>query len=161
MNTKKVSTSMESLSPIITTMLEENRDITLAVTGNSMYPLFAHKRDSVILASCNKFDLSKGDIPLYKRNNGQYVLHRIVKVNENSYDLCGDNQYIIEKNLPKKNIIAVVKAFERKGKVYSCNDFFYKLYWKLRIASIPFRSFVHRGFAKMRRIVAYKRLNIR
>lgn len=151
MKTKKVKTSLESLLPILISMLEENIDVTLAVTGKSMYPLLTHKKDSVILTKCDKFNLKKGDIPLYKRNNGQYVLHRIVKVKGNSYDLCGDDQYIIEKSLPKENIIAVVKTFERNGKLYSCGDFSYKIYWRLRIFSIPFRSILHRAWNKLRR----------
>jgi len=151
MKTKQVKTSMEKLSPILLALLDENIDITLTVTGNSMNPLLTHKRDSVVLTSCNKFKLNRGDIPLYRHSNGQYVLHRIIKVNKNSYNLCGDNQYIIEKNLSKENIIAVVKAFERNGKLYSCNDFIYKIYWRLRIFSIPFRYFLHRIWSKIRR----------
>lgn len=152
MKTKKVKTSLESLSPILLKLLEEDIDIMLTVTGTSMKPLLTHKKDSVILTKCDKFNLKKGDIPLYKRNNGQYVLHRIVKVKENIYDLCGDNQYIIEKSLPKENIIAVVKTFEWNGKLYSCNDFVYKIYWHLRVFSIPFRSVLYRTWSKIRRI---------
>lgn len=143
MNIKKVNTTMDSLSPIILEMLDEHVDVTLKVTGTSMNPLLKHRQDSVILTNCDKYNLKRGDIPLYKRNCGKFVLHRIVKVHENSYDLCGDNQYIIERNLPKKNIIAVVKAFERNGKLYSCDNVFYKLYWHLRIFSIPLRSLIH------------------
>lgn len=152
METKKVQTSLAKLSPILLTMLEENIDVTLRVTGNSMNPLLMHKRDSVIFTKCDKFNLKKGDIPLYKRSNGQYVLHRIIKVNENSYNLCGDNQYVIEKNLAKENIIAVVKAYERNGKLCSCNDFAYNVYWRLRVFSIPFRYFLHRAWGSIRRM---------
>jgi signal peptidase len=147
---KKVNITMNSLSPIILEMLEEQVDITIKVTGTSMHPLLVNKRDSVILTKCDKYNLKKGDIPLYRRNNGKFVLHRIVKTHENSYDLCGDNQYIIEKNVPKKNIIAVVKAFERNGKLYSCDNVWYKLYWRFRVFSIPFRSLLHRN--RIRRI---------
>ena len=150
MNIKKVNVTMSSLSPIIFEMLEEHVDITMKVTGSSMHPLLINKRDSVILTKCDRYNLKKGDIPLYRRNNGKFVLHRIVRTHENSYDLCGDNQYIIEKNVSKKNVIAVVKAFERNGKFYSCDDSFYKIYWRLRVFSIPFRSLLHRS--RIRRI---------
>lgn len=152
MKNKIIKTSMESLSPILLAMLEENIDVTITVTGNSMYPLFMHKRDSVILTRCNKYTLKTGDIALYKRDNGQYVLHRIVKVNKNSYDLCGDHQYLIEKKLPKEKIIAVVKAFERKGKRYSCDTFAYGLYWRLWVFSMPYRSLLYSIYNRLRRI---------
>jgi hypothetical protein len=106
-----------------------------------------------VLTKCDKFNLKVGDIPFYKRNNEKYVLHRIVKVNKDSYNLCGDNQYVIEKNLPKENVIAVVKSFERKGKCYSCGVLGYKIYWHLRIFSIPFRYLLHRTLGRIRGIL--------
>jgi len=152
MKVNKVSTSIGSLSPIILKMLDENIDVIITVTGTSMNPMLRHKKDKVVLTSCDKFNLKKGDIPLYRRNSGNYVLHRIVKINRNSYDLCGDNQCKIEKNVPKKDVIAVVKAFERDGKMYRCNDVMYKLYWFLRIFSIPFRGIMQQGRRSLRRI---------
>lgn len=139
MNIKKVSTTIDSLSPIILEMLEEKLDIMITVTGTSMNPMLRHKKDKVVLTSCDKFNLKKGDIPLYRRSNGKYVLHRIVKVKENSYDICGDNQCEIERDVPKTAVIAVVKAFERDGKMYACNDIVYRLYWRLWVLSIPIR----------------------
>lgn len=151
MEINKEKISFEKLSPILITMIQKNIDVTLTITGNSMYPLLTHKRDSVILTRCDNRKLKKGDIPLYKRSSGQYVLHRIVMVNEDSYNLCGDNQYIIEKNIPKENIIAVVKAFERNGKLLYCNDFSYKVYFRFRVFLIPFRRFLHMISSKVRR----------
>lgn len=139
MKTKTVKTSLDNLSPVMLSLLEEDIDIVLGITGSSMNPLLVNKRDSVILKRCNKFELKKGDIPLYKRRNGQYVLHRIIEVTDKGYNLCGDNQCVIEKDLPKENIIAVVKAFERNGKRYNCNNKIYSAYWRFRVASIPLR----------------------
>lgn len=151
MNLNRVNTNIDSLSPIILEILDKKIDIIMPVTGTSMNPMLKHKKDKVILTSCDKSNLRKGDIPFYKRSNGKYVLHRIVKVNEESYDLCGDNQYIIEKNVPKNNVIAVVKAFERDGKMYRCNDIMYRMYWNLRILLIPFRYLIQEGRDRIRR----------
>ena len=152
MKIKKVSTTIESLSPIILEMLDGNIDILITVNGTSMNPMLRHKRDKVVLTSCDKFNLKKGDIPLYRRSNGKYVLHRIVKVNENSYDLCGDNQCEIEKDVLKTAVIAVVKAFERNGKMCRCNDIRYRLYWRLWILSMPFRRLMRKVRSMLRRI---------
>ncbi len=152
MKVNKVSTTMETLSHIILKMLDEKIDIIMTVTGTSMNPMLRHKRDKVILTACDKFSLRIGDIPLYKRNSGNYVLHRIIKVNENSYDLCGDNQYIIERNVPKENVIAVVNAFERDDKLYRCNDVMYRLYWHFWIFTIPFRGLMQQVRLRLRRL---------
>lgn len=151
MNIKKVSTNFDSLSPIILDMLNRNLDVMIMVNGTSMNPMLKHKRDKVVLTSCDKFNLKKGDIPLYRRSNGKYVLHRIVKVNEDSYDFCGDNQYEIERDVPKTAVIAVAKGFERNGKMYGCNDMMYGLYWRFWMLSRPFRRIIHHVRFRLRR----------
>jgi hypothetical protein len=74
-----------------------------------------------------------------------------VRVNKDTYDMCGDNQYSIERNLPKENIIALVKSFERKGKLIECNNIFYRLYYRGIIFSIPIRRFLFSLWRKLRR----------
>jgi len=139
---KKVITSTEIITPVLSAMLEEDMSVTITVTGNSMFPLWRHKRDSVTLNRCNKSALKIGDIPLYRRASGKYVLHRIVGVNENSYNLCGDNQTQIEYNLPKEDIVAVVSSFTRKGRKYSCGSLGYSLYWRMWIWLLPARRII-------------------
>lgn len=44
-------------------MLEDNLDVLIPVSGNSMYPLWKHNRDSVVVTSCNPYALKKGIFP--------------------------------------------------------------------------------------------------
>lgn len=138
----KIDVEQEQFSLVLLKMLAENIDVTITVTGDSMFPLWRHKRDSVVLTKCDKTALKKGDIPLYKRRTGQYVMHRIIKVNKDSYNLCGDAQTQIEYDLAKDNIIAEVKAFTRKGKKYNCNDPWVRLYTALWIGLLPIRGII-------------------
>ncbi|MCB2300095.1 S24/S26 family peptidase [Clostridium tagluense] len=140
MEVKKVLTSLEKLSPLLLTMLNEGITVTLPVTGNSMSPLWKHKRDSVVLIKCDKYNLKKGDIALYQRRTKQYVLHRIVALQMDSYTMCGDAQRQLEKNIPKERVIAVVKSFTRKGKEYSCNHLGYQIYSAVWMWVLPFRG---------------------
>ncbi|WP_144023709.1 S24/S26 family peptidase [Paenibacillus sp. FSL H8-0548] len=136
-------------------MLEDNLDVLIPVSGNSMYPLWKHNRDSVVVTSCNPYALKKGDIPLYRRASGQVVMHRIIRVNQDGYDMCGDIETQIEYNLPKDNIIAVVKCFTRKGQDYSCTHFGYKMYSFLWIRLRPLRRFFLKGYREwMKRMPA-------
>lgn len=137
---KKSRLSLEEFSAVALPILEKGIDIMVTTTGNSMYPLWKHKRDSALLTTCDKFNLKRGDIPLYKRANGKYVLHRIVKVNSHSYDMCGDAQGYIEHSIPKENIIAVVKGFTRKGKQCSCKSLGYRAYSLFWLWMLPFRK---------------------
>ena len=74
--------SFAELMPIIEDAFSQGLSVTLPITGNSMRPLFRHKRDSVVLSACDPYSLKRGDVPLYQRENGQYVLHRIVRVKQ-------------------------------------------------------------------------------
>lgn len=149
----KVNTSDEKFSCLLFKMLGENIDVTISITGDSMSPLWRHKRDTVVLASCDKTALRKGDIPLYRRATGQYVIHRIVNVNDNSYNLCGDAQTQIEYNVPKENIIAVVKAFNRKGKQFSCSSQCFKVYSTVWIWILPFRNIILKVYRRFSGII--------
>ena len=95
--------------------------------GNSMYPLIRQGKDVLIIKKCNT-RLKKMDVPLYKRDSGQYVLHRIVKVNSNDYVLRGDNTYYNETGIRDDQILGVLSGIIREGKEISVNSFGYKLY---------------------------------
>ena len=95
--------------------------------GNSMYPLIRQGKDVLIIKKCNT-RLKKMDVPLYKRESGQYVVHRIIKVNENDYVIRGDNTYSNETGIRDDQILGVLSGVIRSGKEISVNSFGYKLY---------------------------------
>lgn len=68
--------------------------------------------------------LKKYDIPFYQRDNGQYVLHRIVGVGD-TYTCIGDNQFISDDGVRSDQMIAVVTAFARGKKVISLKKLYY------------------------------------
>lgn len=95
--------------------------------GNSMYPLIRQGKDVLIIKKVNS-KLKKMDIPLYKRESGQYVLHRIIKVNENDYVIRGDNTYYNETGIRDDQILGVLSGVIREGKEISVNSLSYKIY---------------------------------
>lgn len=135
-NKKTVILPMEQLIGVVQLQLAERGTASLIVTGNSMWPLFRHMRDRVLLASPAAY--VKGDIVLYQRSNGQYVLHRIVKKEKETSICCGDNQ--CEKEIVKNDwILAVVTDFDRKGKLYSVTSKGYRLYKWVWMGLFPVR----------------------
>ena len=83
--------SYKDLEPAIREKLASGGRIRIMPNGTSMLPMIRQGLDEVELASPNG-RLKKYDIAFYKRANGQFVLHRIIKVRKNDYVLCGDNQ---------------------------------------------------------------------
>ena len=55
--------------------------------GDSMMPLIRQDKDLLIIEK-PKGRLKKYDVPLYRRDSGQYVLHRILEVRKNDYVIC-------------------------------------------------------------------------
>lgn len=145
------------LMPLIEDSFRQGLTVTLPITGNSMWPLFSHKRDCVVLSACDPYSLKRGDVPLYRRDNGQFVLHRIVRVDEDTYTLTGDAQWQLEVGLPKKNVLAVMTGFVRKGKEVNCRHFGYRVYVALWMCLRPLRPMMVRVRRKLRSILKNKK----
>ena len=99
--------------PLIRAQLAEGRSVRIYPRGTSMLPMLQEGRDSVVLSPLPERErLRRYDLPLYQRKNGQFVLHRVVKIGEN-YTCLGDNQFALEEGLPHDQMIAVVSSFTR------------------------------------------------
>ena len=87
----------------------------LPVTGNSMWPLLVGGRDMVRLARPDRCAQS-GDIALYQKADGSYILHRVIRLcAPETCICCGDAQWEGEQ-VGEAQIIAYVTAFRRKGR---------------------------------------------
>ncbi len=111
--------------------------------GDSMMPMLREKRDLLIIEKVSG-RLKKYDVPLYKRDSGQYVLHRILKVRKDDYIICGDNRWRKEYGITDRHIIGVLKAFIRDGREISVADKKYKLYVHLWCDFFYVRAFILR-----------------
>lgn len=146
---------IEDMIPIITEVVNSGSEFRMVTAGISMLPLLRDRKDTVVLVKAEK-PLKKYDIPLYRRNDGQFVLHRIVAVKNGEYTMCGDHQIDVEHGITDNNIYAVVKAVERNGKYISCNDSGYKLYSFLRVHTRVLRKISYKVYYKLKRVKSKK-----
>jgi len=107
--------------------IDKHGSIVYTNVGDSMMPLIKQGRDLLIITKPTG-RLKKYDIPLYKRDSGQYVLHRIMKVRQDDYLICGDNRYGMESGITDAHIIGVLTELVRDGKRISMQDKRYRLY---------------------------------
>lgn len=112
---------MAELLPFIEEAFNRNATFKIPITGTSMNPFLVQGRDFVFLKKPN-LPLEIGDIPLYRRDDGVFVLHRIVGKDENGYIMCGDNQFLLEKNITDSHIIGVVCTVCRDGKTFDVTE---------------------------------------
>ncbi len=129
---------MAALAELLQVQLEKGGKAKLTVTGNSMQPMFCHGRDSVMLVPLSEKQKT-GDIILYRRKNGQYILHRILELTETGYMCCGDNQTEKE-TVEQEQLIAVVESFTRKGKDHTLDDWTCRLYTAVWLGCFPLRK---------------------
>jgi signal peptidase I len=127
------------------------RDGTYAsvTSGVSMEPLFRTHRDMVIFKRAEG-EMKKYDVVLY-RSSGNYVMHRIISVRAEDYVIRGDNTYTKE-FVPKGDVIAVLVAFNRKGKRHEVSEVGYRFYSRLWHYLYPIRSLSRRVRLKIKRI---------
>lgn len=140
---------METLMPLITEALTAGQSVRFSPSGTSMLPMLRQGIDSVVLSPVTG-QLKKYDLPFYRRDNGKYVLHRIVAVGED-YTCIGDNQFVSEPFVRQDQLIAVVTAFYRGEKYWPVHSFGYRLYCRFWHYTRPIRHLWRRGIRWLRR----------
>ena len=141
---------LDEIMPLIRERLAAGENVQCSPGGTSMLPMLVPGRDSVVLSPVTG-RLHKGDLPLYQRKNGQYILHRVITSGE-AYTCCGDNQIDLEQGIEHAQIIAVVSSFTRKGKRISVDAPTYRAYCRFWMASRPVRYVWRRGKGLLKRI---------
>lgn len=142
--------------PIMAEQLELGKKVRFAPMGKSMLPMIRQNEDTVVLKSAPPH-LEKYDLPLYRRKNGQFVMHRVVGIaKDGSYIMCGDNQYVREYGITDENILAVAEGYYRGDRYISCSDKDYLQYCRRRVFMQRLRGYKAKIKSVIKRIIGYK-----
>ena len=145
---KTVRASFAELYPFLREAIDGGHSFTFTAFGNSMHPYLRGGSDRVTLSPV-RTPLKAGDVVFYRREQGGFVLHRIVRAEKGTLSLCGDNQYVIERGVSEDQVIAVLTERERGGRKKSpaCASA------RIWVFFLPLRRFfLHAGSFFMRRI---------
>lgn len=110
--------------------LRENGQLRIEIIGRSMRPLLKAGKNTVHLRYLTQ-DPHLLDVVLFSRNDGSFVLHRIISKNGDSYTLCGDNQILPEPGITRQQIIGRMEGYYTKDRYHSCAKLSYQLYSRL------------------------------
>lgn len=146
---KEQKVSVSELMPLIREGLSMGKTVCFAPRGMSMLPMLRQGRDTVTLTAVTG-KLKKYDLPLYVRDDGAYVLHRIVAVGEN-YSCIGDNQYLVEKGVRQDQLIGVVCGFNRGKKYISVESPAYRIYCRLWWWLLPVRKICFKIWRRLKK----------
>lgn len=102
----------ERLSPL----LRAGAEVPLVVTGSSMVPFLRDRRDKVFLKSPDFVPVRTGDILFFKRDGGQWILHRLHHFTADGLMVInGDGQTWFETIRPDQ-VLGVAVKISRSGK---------------------------------------------
>ncbi len=96
----------------VTRLIAEGRSVKIVVKGNSMRPFIFHG-DSVELRAIAS-PLRVGDIVLAQHNEGSFVIHRVISIDNDCITLRGDGNSHFNEEVNRQDIIAQVVMIERK-----------------------------------------------
>lgn len=136
---------------VLRELVEQGHSVSMLISGSSMNPFLCHHRDVIYFEKPERA-LKNGDMVFYQRENGQYVMHRIVKVRKNGeFELVGDAQTCIEHGVRREQIFALVTRVKRKGREIAPGDFWWFFFARIWPLLIPFRRLIMAGYAKLKK----------
>ena len=110
--TIKKTFSNASLLPEIANILRDGHTVTLTLRGYSMRPFLEDNRDKALLKKQD--DVKIGDAVLAEILPHKFVLHIIVKINNDNITLRGDGN-IGNEHCHRSDILGTAIGFYRKG----------------------------------------------
>lgn len=130
------------MSESIESQLKNQGFYVSTTVGVSMRPMLRNRCDRVIIRPVGEERLKKWDLPLYRRPDGKYVLHRVIGVKDGYYMIRGDNTYVREK-VPDEWIVGVMTEFYRGDRHYTAEQRTYRTYAALWQTAYPLRYPFH------------------
>lgn len=108
--------------------------------GTSMLPLLKEGKTLVEVEAIKPKQFKKGDVVLYRKNDGTLVLHRIVKAESGDvFTILGDHQYKNAEQVDKEHILAVMTGFTTNGRRVDEKTLWYRIYKKIWVGSLFLR----------------------
>ena len=136
---------------MLCTLVDGGARCMLPVTGCSMAPFLVGGRDSVCIEA-PRGGIRRGDIVLYRRASGQYVLHRCLRVGQDgSFDAVGDAQTAVERAIPAGSVCAVACSAMRRGHEIAAGSPVWELFRVWWLLLLPVRGMLLRLCGLLRR----------
>ena len=136
------------LFPFINEMLNSRKYVRITVTGMSMYPFLRENIDSIELSSVNFTNLHRNDIVMILRDSNEYVMHRVIKKENDCFYIVGDAQQWIEGPLRPNQLVAKITTIWRRNKKIDCTNLWWRLLSSLWLVLLPFRHIVIKSYSR-------------
>ena len=115
------------LSDAMRIVLEQGGEVSFVTSGFSMLPLLRNRMDTAFLHKPLR-PIRRGDVVFYRRDNGKFVLHRVVGKRKDGFVLRGDNQREKEYGIRNDQILAILTAIRRGDKLIPMRSAWNRMY---------------------------------
>lgn len=102
------------------TELVKDGAIAFVPGGNSMWPTLKNRGQSVVVIKKEE-RLNLFDVAFYSREDGKFVLHRVIEVAEDGYITCGDSQFTQEA-VKEEKVFGKMAGFYKGKRYVDCSD---------------------------------------
>lgn len=136
---KTYTINMADLADIagdIEEIVAEGGEVPVKLSGRSMEPFLVDGRDSVFFSALPNRKIRVGDVLLFRRENGVYVVHRVYSTRGGTLTFVGDSQTKLEPGIGYNQLTAYVKKAVRKGKTIKTDGIWkivFTLWMKFRV----------------------------
>lgn len=126
----------------VAVLLREGLSVRFVIRGWSMRPLIEHERDEALIEPYKNRFPRRGDVVLAQTANGDYVLHRIVRIAGSICTLQGDGNPCRKEVCSTTDILGVAVGFYRKRNksLLRTDALTWKLYSWIWMKLLPLRA---------------------
>lgn len=129
-----------------------NVPVQVTLSGVSMEPLIRKGKDVVTLLPVSR-PLKKGDVVIFKRQDGAYVCHRVFRIGNGVVQTMGDNCVNLDFPVSTGNVYALAARVQRGNKIINLDTGLARF---MGLCRLLYRRF--RAYAVKLLYPAYKRI---
>lgn len=133
----------------------EDLPVVMPVRGVSMLPLLKAGRDSVTVIPLRR-ELMIGDIIVFRREDGFYVVHRVRALTQSDVETIGDNCLDPDAWFAYKDVCGLVSHIQRHRRLILIDTPFWRAYGRFWMRMLPVRAFYRKKIRSPLREVVRK-----
>ncbi len=139
---RKIVVQNNELFDDLATMISSGESVVLRTKGQSMRPFIIGGEDSVELTKIDD-EIEIGDILLAKIDNpSRYVIHRVVKIEDERVTLMGDGNLVGIEECSKESVVARVTSIIKPNRIIDPNSKYQQCYAKIWQKLTPIRGYL-------------------
>lgn len=146
-NEDEVYISSSEIAELVTAVQKKGASFRFKVGGSSMNPAI-RSDDRLTISALRGVLPFTGEIVAFRRSTtGRMLVHRVIKRENESYFIRGDNQRYVAAHIPLEQVIGVITKIEHRGRAIRWPDrfahpFLARIYFRLWLVYICLRRSV-------------------